>query len=200
MWVPLRCTGGGDGPCSGLVVLCSGYCLVGSHGPGGGTLTTVDASGKTWCLADLFWAEGGWYGVECNPKTPPFTVTTRGPVVDGFVNVSFTGRQGYFGWNNQPGASGPWPHSRYLTSGGGVFTINLAAAQGSAGSTITAADHTGIINDDLVGGVTTGGDFCLDLVTGGMLEVWASQLSTGWAVSVFNRCVDVCRAMCGRPC
>jgi hypothetical protein len=35
----------------------------------------------------------------------------------------------------------------------------------------TIVDHVGIINDNLVGNVTTGGDFCLDLVTGGMLEV-----------------------------
>ena len=35
------------------------------------------------------------------------------------------------------------------------------------GTAIVASDHTSIINDDMVGGVTTGGDFCLDLYVNG---------------------------------
>jgi hypothetical protein len=92
-----------------------------------------------------------------------------------------------------PGASGPWPHTRYVTDGQGVFTLNLQAAQTASGSSIAASDHTGIIDDNLVGGVTTGGNFCLDLVTGGMLEVWAGPLSNNvWAVAVFNRSEPCC--------
>ena len=51
-----------------------------------------------------------------------------------------------------------------------------------------AADHQGIQNDDLVGNVTLGGDFCLDLQTLGMLEVWAAPLAgSRFAVVLFNR-------------
>ena len=39
-----------------------------------------------------------------------------------------------------------------------------------------------------MGGVTRGGDFCLDLVTGGALEVWAAPLTGGRiGVVLFNR-------------
>lgn len=45
-----------------------------------------------------------------------------------------------------------------------------------------------VLDDDLVGNVTVGGDFCLDLVTGGTLEVWAAPLTGArWAVALFNR-------------
>lgn len=55
-------------------------------------------------------------------------------------------------------------------------------------SPIVASDHQTIQNDDLVGNVTLGGDFCLDLQTLGMLEVWAGPLSGGRiAVVLFNR-------------
>jgi hypothetical protein len=90
------------------------------------------------------------------------------------------------GWNNQPGASGPWPHSRYLTRGFSKFTINVTALLGGEGSSIQAADSLGIINDNLVGGVTQGGDFCLDLVGGaGCARTVALPYSTTparWAV------------------
>ena len=42
-----------------------------------------------------------------------------------------------------------------------------------------AADAQNILSDNLVGGVTVGGEFCLDLWTGGMLEVWAGPLTGG---------------------
>ena len=55
-------------------------------------------------------------------------------------------------------------------------------------SSSQAADHLGIIDDDLIGHVTSGGDFCLDIMTGGMLEVWAGPLVGGRiAVALFNR-------------
>jgi hypothetical protein len=100
-------------------------------------------------------------------------------------------------WNTQVGASGPWPSTRYLTGGVGTFTLNLTAASTTAGTTVLASDHLGIINDNLVGGVTIGGDFCLDLVTGGLLEVWAGPLSGDrWAISLFNRYVRVRACVC----
>ncbi len=55
---------------------------------------------------------------------------------------------------------------RYVTDGGATWTINTNAVATSVGSSIMASDHVSIIDDDLVGHVTAGGDFCLDLVTG----------------------------------
>lgn len=75
----------------------------------------------------------------------------RGPVSNGFVNATFP-----FSYNNQPGASGPWPHTRYVPASKDTFTINVNTLQ-STGSSIMAADQQSIINDDLVGGITVGG-------------------------------------------
>ena len=51
-----------------------------------------------------------------------------------------------------------------------------------------------MIDDDSVGGVSVGGEFCLAVSDGAVLETWAGQLSpdptTGgarWAVTLFNR-------------
>ena len=69
------------------------------------------------------------------------------------------------------GASGPHPHTRYMTGGGSDFTIDLTAATRPGGTTIQAADTLNIIDDDLVGNVKVGGRFCIDARNGGMLEV-----------------------------
>ena len=72
----------------------------------------------------------------------------------------------------------PWAGAAY------VWRANLSLPA----SPIAASDTAGIIDDDLVGGVTRGGAFCLQLATAGMLEVWAGALSGGRiAVSLFNR-------------
>jgi hypothetical protein len=64
----------------------------------------------------------------------------------------------------------------------------VCVALGSEGTSIMASDHLYIIDDNLVGNVTEGGDFCLDLVTGGMLEVWAVPLVNGCiGVALLNR-------------
>ena len=66
-------------------------------------------------------------------------------------------------------------------------TFYIACA-GVQTTTIMASDHQSIQNDNLVGNVTLGGDFCLDLQTLGMLEVWAAPLAGGGiAVVLFNR-------------
>ena len=55
-------------------------------------------------------------------------------------------------------------------------------------TSVRATDNTTILDDDLVGHVTRGGDFCLDLTTGGMLEVWQGPLTANRiAVALFNR-------------
>ena len=90
--------------------------------------------------------------------------------------------------NNQQGASGPWPHTRYLSvdswnSAGAPFVLDTTGAPGPIRSALT-----NLLDDDLVGGVKQGGDFCLDIVTSGMLEVWVGQLSGGrFAAALFNR-------------
>lgn len=113
----------------------------------------------------------------------------------------------------QAGASGPWPHSRYVAANGGVFTMDLGVpttpVQAADSLTSEAAPakrcplgasapspsrpsllvlSSPVVDDDLVGNLTVGGAFCLDLVTGGWLEVWAAPLAGGrWGAALFNR-------------
>jgi hypothetical protein len=56
------------------------------------------------------------------------------------------------------------------------------------GSALRAGDEAHIPDNDLVGNVTVGGAFCLDIVPAGMLETWAGPLSGGaFAAILFNR-------------
>ena len=49
-------------------------------------------------------------------------------------------------------------------------------------------DTVGVLADDKVGGVTAGGNFCLDLVYDTGSEVWAGPpCSNKWAVALLNR-------------
>lgn len=90
-------------------------------------------------------------------------------------------------WNNQFGASGPLPHTRYTTGGGGTWLMNLPAALNGSGTAVQAT-ATDIYDDDGVGHVTVGGDFCLDFSNMGNLEVWAGPLSGGrFALALLNR-------------
>lgn len=107
-----------------------------------------------WCLQGLFAPVG---------RVPP----GGGP-----ANYSFSGTGNQvsdgFKWNNQAGASGPWPHTRYVGGrsggGGGVWTLDLSTPT----TTIVASDHLTIYDDDLVGHVSVGGDFCLDIEVRGV--------------------------------
>jgi alpha-galactosidase len=68
--------------------------------------------------------------------------------------------------------------------GSGVWTLDLSAPW----TALQAADSLGILDDDSVGGVTKGGSFCLEVVSGGGLEVWAGPLTGGRiAVALLNR-------------
>ena len=144
-----------------------------------------------WCLRNVGGCEGMWSGVSCqeNGDATLFSPMRVGPPPPGgsgpshYSLVQAGGLTGP-GWNNQPGASGPWPHTRYVTGNGGMWTLDLSLPS----TPVLASDSLGIIDDDLVGGVSLGGEFCLDLVTGGMLEVWATPLLGGaWGVGLFNR-------------
>ena len=61
---------------------------------------------------------------------------------------------------NQFGASGPLPHTRWTKSGGGTFWFD---ARAPSGSLLHSTDTRSILDDDSLGNVTAGGDFCLEL-------------------------------------
>ena len=134
-------------------------CLSASAGPSGSSWATgvSPAGGPQWCLEKRSDDEGG---------------TTVGPCDSGNRNQKFTanpsgGANTYqlgFGYNNGFAASGPWPHTRYITGGGPTWVANLSSAAAPGGwTTIRASDTTGIIDDNSVGLVTQGGAFCLDV-------------------------------------
>lgn len=163
-------------------------CLAVSAGPPGGTLRTKDADDNVWCLSHSNGAEGCWHAVDCNATG----VTQFLPQTNGNTSGTALYALSGMGFNNQVGASGPWPHTRYI-SGGYSWDKTpqyLWLADFSAGtpSTTIRANNNNIIDDDLVGGVTAGGDFCLQFNTAGLLEVWAGALSGDrLAVALFNR-------------
>jgi len=175
----------------------SKQCLsVGLSNPGS-VLSTYDSQGTHRCLQNNWGSEGGWSGVACDKKNNRptyFHAIPKGRVPDnGPANYTLASASGSPQWNNQVGASGPWPGSRYIfgyswDNSAPTFEFDLKAAEGKTGSTVVASDHLGIINDNLVGKVTRGGNFCLDLVTGGLLEVWTAPLTNGRvSVALFNR-------------
>eukprot|EP00698_Gefionella_okellyi_P000857 TRINITY_DN10753_c0_g1_i1.p1 TRINITY_DN10753_c0_g1~~TRINITY_DN10753_c0_g1_i1.p1 ORF type:complete len:696 (+),score=95.09 TRINITY_DN10753_c0_g1_i1:1288-3375(+) len=167
-----------------------GTCLsAGQDGSlaGSGTLSVVDHySAKKWCLDSGFGGEGGWTGAQCQSGVGSQTFT---PVPVPGVPGKYTFRgQSTFAWNEQFGASGPVPHSRYVTgwwfdAQGGNWWTNFTGQPSQL-----RADSAAIIDDDLVGHVTTRGDFCLDLTTMGYLETWMAPCTNGrYAVALFNR-------------
>jgi hypothetical protein len=175
----------------------SDMCLSAGTSNPGAYLTTRDSQGNQRCIYNLFGSEGGWSGLNCNqPNMKPnqFYATAKGRVPPtGPANYSIASPNGSPQWNNQVGASGPWPHTRYILGYGfetstAIYEMDLNAAKTALGTSIQASDHTGILDDNLLGKITRGGNFCLDLVTGGMLEVWAAPLSNGrMSVALFNR-------------
>lgn len=163
----------------------SNMCLAAAAGPAGGQLYTIDATGKQWCLSGQG-AEGDWTGEPCSQQNRfNFQLMPQSHQAGNFTILTSTG--GGVGYNMQFGASGPLPSSRYVIQSTAVFTLDPVGINNGTGSRIQAAANN-IINDDLVGNVTTGGDFCLDLTTMGLLEVWVGPLANNrWAVSLFNR-------------
>lgn len=154
----------------------AGSCLAVEAGPPGGVLRTTDALGATWCLTNRAGAEGEWGGGACDAsdRGNSFDLQSR----DGGKTWAIQGAGGSPSWNTQVGASGPHPHTRYISGYSWSGSSAVWLLDPTAPSTpITASDKTGIIDDDLVGHVTKGGAFCLQLSTGGLLEVWAGVLS-----------------------
>ena len=94
-------------------------------------------------------------------------------------------------WYTMPLGSGPVPHSQYATGAGTPKPWVIAdydALVSGEGSELRAGDEARIPDNDLIGNVTTGGPFCLDVVPAGMLETWAGPLTGGaFAAILFNR-------------
>jgi len=87
--------------------------------------------------------------------------------------------------NEQFGSSGPLPHTRWVEETG--FTEYAFDPSASGGSPFRALLDD-VIDDDCVGHVTSGGDFCLEASRSGNLEVWAGPLTGGsYVVLLVNR-------------
>ena len=114
-------------------------------------------------------------------QTPIVTVTTRSG--------------SHLAWENKLGASGPVAHSRYLMTDSSrnpesswLRLRALGARTGNETFRLVASDRSSVIDDDKVGGVSIGGDWCLDTVQDGDSEVWAGPLANKkWAVALLNR-------------
>jgi len=162
-----------------------GWCLTATAGPPGGQLYTYDSNGVEWCL-NGGGEEGDWAGTACSSTGNNGQLFTVNPV-GGQPGTYTLGGTNPVGWDGQFGASGPLPHTRYIINGASPYNLNASALVSGVGSVIGAAADN-IIDDNMVGNVTTGGSFCLDLNIMGGLEVWVSLLSEWrYAVALFNR-------------
>lgn len=117
-------------PGAALVSLAAAdTCLQLSSGPVG-VLSTTDSAGATWCLKGYNRHEGRWIGIPCSPADAqdyftPIRRSNPGPGTGNYSIAPAFASSGGPGWNTQPLASGPWPHSRYVTYVDGVFTLDL---------------------------------------------------------------------------
>jgi hypothetical protein len=187
--------------------LAGEQCLTARSPNFGGYVSTTTATGETWCLSASSGPQGEFSAVECDPPGTNYTPTSS---ATGFtlkvdtasfthtpnttaVSVQSTREKSYDGsplqlsnsGRNQFGASGPVPHSKWSSNGGGAFLFDLTT---KVGSLLQSTNTETIFDDDNIGGVTKGGDFCLELSSGGALEVWTGPLSNSRRVVVlFNR-------------
>jgi hypothetical protein len=171
----------------------------GGAGGANATLTTVDGANTTFCLLPAPSREnfvGSKNATLCGDAglaqwaVLPFNASARG---SGGANVTIVQapRGPPLWWYSAPLGSGPVPHSQWATGAGTPKPWAVAdwhALVGGQGSALQAGDVTHIPDNDLLGNVTAGGRFCLDLVPAGMLETWAGPLAGGaFAAILFNR-------------
>ena len=154
-------------------------------------LTTTDGNGGKWCLEDTEKTEavGSWRGVPCADLTAG-TALSQTSDTDDVATALVTGSGAHLAWNNQLGASGPVPHSRYLSADSSRSPDSrwLRSPLDSGAFQLMASDRVSVRDDDKAGGLSLGGDFCLDLVADMDSEVWAGPLaSSKWAVALLNR-------------
>jgi hypothetical protein len=165
-----------------------------SNGTNPSHLYSVDGAGQAWCLR----FGSAMTAVACNPKSPATDQGAGWQVVKaagGGTDYNLLSISGHLGLKilNELGGSGPVPHSHWLTNGLDGFALDVAALASTAGGMIRAT-ATDIYDDDNIGGVSVGGDFCLEVASGSTLETWAGELSPDptsgarrWAVALFNR-------------
>lgn len=166
----------------------------GGAAPGGAnaTLTTTDAAGTTFCLAPAPSREN--YVGSTNATLCATALWAVLPF-NGSGGADFTIVQAPRGpplyWYAAPLGSGPVAHSQYATGAGAPKPWAVAdfdALVRGPGSALRAGDEARIPDNDLVGNVTLGGPFCLDIVPAGTLETWAGPLAGGgFAAILFNR-------------
>lgn len=173
----------------------SGMCLSVEKGQGGYIIGTTDAAGEGWMLggSESSFPLSVTSGTPINASKTQIRYTFSGDVSAGLQNYSIIdGRGDSVIASSQEGGSGPWPHSAYARStlsSDSKVTIDLNAAINDGASVpLQWSDTLNLIDDDLVGGVTVGGKFCLDVVTAGMLETWGGILEGGkFAAALLNR-------------
>jgi len=101
----------------------------------------------------------------------------------------------HLAWENKLGASGPVTHSRYLWADSSRNSASSWLRLPASGTKtdnrpfqLVASDRSSVRDDDKVGGVALGGDWCLDIAEDGDSEVWAGPLADKkWAVALLNR-------------
>lgn len=178
---------GADGRLASLAL--AGTCLAPLPGEPGGPLQTTDGAGNTFCL-NAGAEEGSWHGVPCTAddvillSPSPVSGSMPAPGVRANFTLSSLAHEAP-GWAGAPGTSGPWPLTQYITGGGRVWTLALGVA-----GPVVALDNGGIWANNFTAppAQDSGLSFCLDLVTGGGLEVWAAPLAGGRvAVALLNR-------------
>lgn len=171
-------------------------CLGVEASPLAYVLATKDASGQSWMLGSDSLPVNAQPGSAANASRAqarwtlacPSDASASSPSNCYLANV----RGGGLSVNNQVGGTGPWPHTLYTDSyswhAASLVTLNASAAAKGEPTVIQWADTTSLIDDDLLGNVTVGGAFCLDVVTAGMLETWTAPLTHGRAAAaLLNR-------------
>ena len=146
-------------------------CLVVNKGVAGGLLSVADESGNTW-----FMTTPSTNKANVVRKDSPRSKTLRpqnllwqvlpDPHSPGNVTINGHGQSSWqpssLGFLNDFGASGPLPHTRYLTPGRSSWTYDPSVGEAAP---IRLAKGTEITDDDCIGGVTNGtaSDFCVEL-------------------------------------
>ena len=167
-----------------------------------GIMSTIDADGARWCLQDVEGTEavGSWRVVSCVGRNTDAgdmgTPVSLGEQAGQTTTVAITTRSGsHLAWENKLGASGPVTHSRYLwadsSRNSASSWLRLPPSGAKADSQtfqLVASDRSSVRDDDKVGVVALGGDWCLDTAEDGDSEVWAGPLADKkWAVALLNR-------------
>lgn len=160
------------------------------------TLATRDTQGREWCLHDSLGVggtPGSWGVVPCGAGEGSQSSITVEAVEAGAGSPPLlllrTPAGTPLGWDNSWGASGPLPHTRYLTATGTAEESQWVGEVGVKGGSLQA--HTPwVYDDDAIGGGSQASThpFCLDATADGQLEVWGGPLTGGrFAVALFNR-------------